>query len=180
MEIQCLLKIWRLLRGQFFKKILIMGRKNWQMHQKSQNFWMFSSMNDSCYMVLDQEKSSADSIYYIGFTFGYKKCCCQDISRTYWWRKVSLALFVCVCSASVLFYRQLVTFCDSYMRSIADSELAIVKENLKQYFRIISQGNVSTVYRLKNLQYRYDTYVLSNLWQTILQSLQNELVKMII
>ncbi|XP_065885731.1 neurobeachin-like isoform X3 [Dysidea avara] len=37
--------------------------------------------------------------------------------------------------------KQLVTFCDSYMRSIADSELDIVKESFKQYFQIISQGN---------------------------------------
>lgn len=39
--------------------------------------------------------------------------------------------------------RQLSTFCDSYLKSIAETEVTFVKDQSKSYFQIISQGNVS-------------------------------------
>ena len=48
--------------------------------------------------------------------------------------------FVYCCS---IVCRQLSTFCDSYVKSIAETEVNLFKDFSKGYFQIISQGNVS-------------------------------------
>jgi len=47
---------------------------------------------------------------------------------------------------TVLFYRQLSTFCDSYIKSIAVTEVNLIKQHSVDLFQLISQGNVSRVW----------------------------------